>query len=421
MIYIKIKTAELLFVFIFIISAFACACSVGGNDAPPHEKMYFSDENGISFSLQITPCSGGGSGKIDLRVDGEAAYLYSTDLGGSFRRARNSAASLNRLAEDSYSFCFMERDMPDTITDIYTVYADSLLRPYPITVTAVSRRESFLSDGEITVRIENFTEVTAYEATIDGWETSIDFSGETVSFPTLGEGVYTVAVRDKNNPENASPTLRVPVVHADVGTSAYIDVPPVMQMPELPTGCEVTSLTMLLNYIGFDVDKLTLADEYLPKGEYRKTDFNKVFVGDPRSRNAYGCTASVIAETAEKFLNDHDAENNRQVVNITGCFPKILYSAVKNGDPVVVWGSINMNEIIEDFVTWTDEETGNTISWVGGEHCLLLTGYDMKESLVYVNDPLRGQVSYDMRTFEKRFDELDRNAVIIIEKFSPKN
>ena len=391
------------------------ACSGGGNDTPPHEKISFSDENGISFSLQVTPCSNGGNGKIDMIIDGENTYLYSTDLGGSFRRAKNSGIYLKRLSENSYSFCFMERDMPDTVTDIYTIYADSLLRPYPITATAVSSAESFLSDGRITVRIENFTDGAAYEATIDGWETSRDFSGGTVSFSSLGEGIYNLTVRDKNAPENVSPTLRVPVVHSDIGTSAYIEVPPVMQTPELPTGCEVTSLTMLLNYIGFDVDKLTLADEYLPKGEYRKTDFNKVFVGDPRDRNAYGCTANVITETAEKFLNDYDAENKWQAVNITGCSPEMLYSAVKSGNPVVVWGSINMNEIIEDYVTWTDEETGNTISWIGGEHCLLLTGYDMKENLVYVNDPLRGQVSYDIRTFEKRFDDLDRNAVIIIE------
>lgn len=415
MIYIKIKTAAVLFIFITVLSVFTSACSWGGNDTPPHEKISFSDENGISFSLQVTPCSANSNGKINLSIDGENTYLYSTDLGGSFRRVKNSGISLNRLAEDSYSFCFMERDMPDTMTDIYTIYADSLLRPYPIMTTAVSSAENFLSDGKITVRIENFTDGTEYEATIDGWETSKDFSGETVSFLSLGEGVYFIIVRDKNNPDNVSPTLRVPVIHADIGVSAYIDVAPVMQIPELPTGCEVTSLTMLLNYIGFDVDKLILADEYLPKGEYRKADFNKVFVGDPRSRNAYGCTAGVIAETAENFLRDYDTDNKWQVMDITGSSTEMLYSAVKNGNPVVVWGSINMDEIIEDYVTWTDEETGNTISWVGGEHCLLLTGYDMKESLVYVNDPLRGQVSYDMRTFEKRFEELDRNAVIIIE------
>ncbi|MDE6133840.1 MAG: hypothetical protein K2G04_10780, partial [Oscillospiraceae bacterium] len=240
MIEIKTKTAAFLFIIILTLSAFLCACSSGRNDTLPHEKISFSDRNGISFSLQVTPCSDGGNGKINLDIDGESTYLYSTDFGRSFRRAKSSGTSLNRLDEDSYSFCFMERDMPDTVTDIYTVYADNLLRPYPITVTAVSEAENILSDGAITVRIENFADGTEYEATIDGWETIKDFFGETVSFPSLG-GLYELTVREKNAPDNVSPTLKVPVVHADIGTSAYIEVTAVMQTPELPTGCEVTA------------------------------------------------------------------------------------------------------------------------------------------------------------------------------------
>ena len=405
---------------IFTLSIFVCACSDDLNDAPPNEKINFSDKNGISFSLQVTPCTDNKSnGKIYLTIDGENSYLYSTDFGRSFDRAKKSEASLNRLAEDSYSFCIMKKDMPETITDIYTIYVNGLSTPYPVTIAAVSSAEKISDDGEITVRIENPVNSagnTEYEATINGWETSKSFSGETVSFGLLGQDVYSVAVREKNNPEIVSPPLRVPVVHSDIGTSAYINVESILQTPELPTGCEVTSLTMLLNHIGFDADKLTVADKYLPKGEYRKSDFNKVFVGDPRNRQAYGCTAGVIAETAEKFLSEYDRDGKWQVKNITGCSPETIYSAVKYGNPVVVWGSIDMEEIIEDYISWTDEETGNTVSWVGGEHCLLLTGYDMKKSLVYVNDPLRGQISYDMRTFEKRFEQLNRNAVIIIEK-----
>lgn len=35
------------------------------------------------------------------------------------------------------------------------------------------------------------------------------------------------------------------------------------QNPELPTGCEITSLTSVLNYYGCNVDKTTMADVYL--------------------------------------------------------------------------------------------------------------------------------------------------------------
>ena len=40
------------------------------------------------------------------------------------------------------------------------------------------------------------------------------------------------------------------------------------QLPELPTGCEITALTMVLNYYGLNPNKLELATEYLPKTEY---------------------------------------------------------------------------------------------------------------------------------------------------------
>ena len=51
----------------------------------------------------------------------------------------------------------------------------------------------------------------------------------------------------------------------------------IKQMPELPTGCEITAVTMMLQYAGQPVDKVTLAHE-MP---YDASDWNKGFVGDP--------------------------------------------------------------------------------------------------------------------------------------------
>jgi len=79
--------------------------------------------------------------------------------------------------------------------------------------------------------------------------------------------------------------MSIPVVHSKIGTSAYINVESILQNPELPTEREVTSLTMLLNHIGFDVDKLPLSDGYLSKGEYRKSYFNKV-LGKPAKQTS---------------------------------------------------------------------------------------------------------------------------------------
>ena len=49
--------------------------------------------------------------------------------------------------------------------------------------------------------------------------------------------------------------------------SNRLNVKCVLQNPELPTGCEITALTIVLNYLGYDVDKLTMADKYLDKGQ----------------------------------------------------------------------------------------------------------------------------------------------------------
>ncbi|MDY3256762.1 MAG: C39 family peptidase, partial [Ruminococcus callidus] len=44
------------------------------------------------------------------------------------------------------------------------------------------------------------------------------------------------------------------ILNGEVPTSHSINVEAVLQNPELPTGCEITSLTTVLNYWGYDVD-----------------------------------------------------------------------------------------------------------------------------------------------------------------------
>ena len=41
------------------------------------------------------------------------------------------------------------------------------------------------------------------------------------------------------------------------------EIQPILQEPELPTGCESVALTMALEYLGFELEKTTIADQYL--------------------------------------------------------------------------------------------------------------------------------------------------------------
>ncbi len=86
-----------------------------------------------------------------------------------------------------------------------------------------------------------------------------------------------------------------------------LDAQPVLQNPELPTGCEVTTLTAALNYAGYPVDKVTMADKYLIQSDPYLTTFGEAFVGSPHNSNAWGCYAPVIVETAQNYIASDSA------------------------------------------------------------------------------------------------------------------
>ena len=179
------------------------------------------------------------------------------------------------------------------------------------------------------------------------------------------------------------------------------------QNPELPTGCEVTSLTMVLNHLGFDVGKGTIADNYLEKGPVGSTDFNKKFVGDPRDDSSYGCYAPVITKAANKYLSAKGS--SLKATNTTGKGLEELFTYIDSGTPVIVWGTID-NKQGRYTTTWNVD--GKTIQWYSPEHCMVLVGYD--DSKIWVADPMHGDIrSYDRSTFNDRFNSLFKQSVVI--------
>lgn len=76
-----------------------------------------------------------------------------------------------------------------------------------------------------------------------------------------------LAPRTESSAESASTAAEANDVAADQTSanatypaSASIDVPYVSQYPDLPTGCEITAATMLMNFYGVDVQNTDLAD-----------------------------------------------------------------------------------------------------------------------------------------------------------------
>ena len=85
--------------------------------------------------------------------------------------------------------------------------------------------------------------------------------------------------------------------------SFSLDIPFVSQYPELPTGCEIPSLTEVLNYLGYGIDKETLARNYLDmRDTVTQGCFVEYFWGSPWKTTGSGCFAPAIANVANSFL-----------------------------------------------------------------------------------------------------------------------
>ena len=184
---------------------------------------------------------------------------------------------------------------------------------------------------------------------------------------------------------------------------------PLNQFPEMPTGCELTSTTMLLNWYGVDVDKEELGEAIkkadvpsLVNGSLQGKSPNEYFIGNPFSSDGYGVYHKPIAKLVDKYT---DGKSN----DITGCSFKELLRTVSKGYPVVTWVTINMKESSIGS-SWTDGD--ETIEWIIPEHAVLLVGFNENE--VIINDPYTGtEYTVDKDTFEDRWNSLGRQAVTI--------
>lgn len=188
------------------------------------------------------------------------------------------------------------------------------------------------------------------------------------------------------------------------------------QNPELPTGCEITALTTVLNYYGYDVSKTTMADDFLEKSTTFPANFWKVFLGNPRSPSSFGCYAQPITNAANKYFATQGARH--QAVNLSGQTFEKLLKEVENGYPIVIWGTMYSDKtktLREPFTTYKWEVDGKTIQWIAPEHCMVLMGYDLDKSIAIISDPQRGIVEYDLETVKSRYKALYSQCVVIKE------
>lgn len=194
-------------------------------------------------------------------------------------------------------------------------------------------------------------------------------------------------------------------------------VPLVMQNPELPTGCEITSVTMVVNFYGYDYDKITMTDKYLDKsnnfyyenGQLFGPNPQKFFLGNPRSTSGYGlqCFSETWINSLNKVFEENKSEHYAE--DITGRSLKELEYELQSA-PILISASIDMNPATPR-VLFKDSETKEDVTTYRNFHCVVLVGYD--ENYYYINDPLGTFSKLEKARLERAYTSTGQQAVIV--------
>ncbi len=152
--------------------------------------------------------------------------------------------------------------------------------------------------------------------------------------------------------------------------SIILNVPIISQLPELPTGCEITAVTMMLKYKDIkNINKIKLANE-MPKHIWNP---NLGYVGNPYSRSGWTIYPPALIGLVKKYAGSAQ--------NLTGTSNKNLENQLLKNKPIVIWGSP-----IHGFTV----------------HALTLTGFD--ENYYYYNDPWTNKK--DVKISKAKFNKL---------------
>ena len=193
------------------------------------------------------------------------------------------------------------------------------------------------------------------------------------------------------------------------------DVPQILQNPELPNGCEITSLCQLLHYYGSPADKCDLADNYLPQSQFwYGADPDLVYLGNPRlddntPETGYYCFAGPVIQAADRYLEEHGS--SLRAKDLTGACQEDLVRTLQEGHPFIFWATLRFGDIQYDPAeAWTLPD-GRIHKPLYTLHCMVCCGID--EDSFLITDPLDLNTKVECSQFMKIFKQLGSRAVIL--------
>ncbi|KGL41914.1 C39 family peptidase [Paenilisteria newyorkensis] len=240
-----------------------------------------------------------------------------------------------------------------------------------VSVSAVSAATIYYTTANLTVRAGAGTNYKAV-----GW---LSKGAKVSSLAKTGKWHHIIFKGKKAYVSGNYLTTRVvkPAVPPKPVAKVLLNVPLIAQRPQLPTGCEIVAVTMMLKYKGANVEKTRLARE-MPK---HASNPNLGYVGNPFNRSGYTIYPPALMKLTKKYAGS--------AVNMTGAANVTLEKKLKSGRPVVAWTRMHGFSV----------------------HAVTLTGYD--GSYYYYNDPwtVKKNVRISKASFNSTWNALKKRAI----------
>lgn len=197
-----------------------------------------------------------------------------------------------------------------------------------------------------------------------------------------------------------------------------IKAPYIDQTEKWVYGCESVSTVMLLQYIGVDIDPDKFIDGHLPRGYssmkngvMQAPDPMYFYINEPRNLTGWGCYAPSIINGIKSVFKEYKIQKYIPVDESGKTAKELCCEYIDNDMPVIFWGTLDFMPIPDKERTKWILPNGDEYTWINGEHCLLLVGYDEKN--YYFNDPWHnhGCCPYEKEVVERRHMDQKMQAV----------
>lgn len=187
----------------------------------------------------------------------------------------------------------------------------------------------------------------------------------------------------------------------------------IYQNPEMPNGCEITSGTILLNWMGYDVDKMTMFNNYLPKYPIKNgvmPNPNEYYMGDARKGyTGWYCFEQPIVTACNQYLEDVGSE--QRVKQVSGLTQEEMDEYLNWNIPLVIWMTTDYK---------TPRYSRYTYKLTSGEsykpyvnlHCVVVASKN-DDGSYNIADPIVGWKTISEETFWYVFTQMGSRAITV--------